>query len=72
MSATESYFSDIILCFSVKALKALNNALGLIKTPRVQAVYVVVQFYPWFRFHFLLFKTNYHTLPYPKTKENKI
>ena len=35
-------------------------------------VYVVVQFYLWFKFYFLLFQTHYHTLPYPKTKENKI
>ena len=35
-------------------------------------VYVVVQFYPWFKFYFLLFQTHYHTLPYSKTKENKI
>ena len=35
-------------------------------------VYVVVQFFPWFKFYFPLFKTHYHTLPYPKTKENKI
>ena len=35
--------------------------------------YVVVQFYPWFKFSFLLFQNQYHTyLPYPKTKENKI
>ena len=43
--------------------------------------YVVVQFYPWFKFSFLLFQTHYHTLPYtqiyvllpyPKTKENII
>ena len=36
-------------------------------------VYLVVQFYPWFKFFFLLFRTHYHTLriPYPKTKENK-
>ena len=33
---------------------------------------VAVQFYPWFKFYFLLFQTHYHTLPYPKTKENKI
>ena len=26
-------------------------------------VYVVVQFYPWFKFYFPLFKTHYHTLP---------
>ena len=34
--------------------------------------YVVVQFYPWFKFYFPLFQIHYHTLPYPKTKENKI
>ena len=25
-------------------------------------VYVVVQFYPWFKFYFSLFQTHYHTL----------
>ena len=35
-------------------------------------VYIDLQFYPWFDFFFLLFQTNYHTLPYPKTKEKKI
>ena len=35
-------------------------------------VTVVVQFYPWFKFHFPLCQTHYHTLTYPKTKENKI
>ena len=37
-------------------------------------VYVVVQFYPCFKFYFLLFQTHYHTLPYPKTltKEPRI
>ena len=35
--------------------------------------YVVVQFYLFlFKFYFLLFQTHYHTLPYPKAKENKI
>ena len=37
-----------------------------------RVVYVVVQFYPWFKFYFSLFQTHYHTLPYPKTKGNKI
>ena len=32
----------------------------------------VVQFYPWFKFHFLLFQNHYQILPYPKTKETKI
>ena len=26
----------------------------------------------WFKFYFLLFQNHYHTLPYPKTKENEI
>ena len=34
-------------------------------------VYVVVQFYTWFKFYFLLFQTHYHTLPRPKTKGDK-
>ena len=38
----------------------------------IKGVYVVVQFYPWFKFYFPLFQTHYHTLPYPETKENKI
>ena len=37
-----------------------------------QFVYVVVQFYPWFKFYFLLFPTHYCTLPYPKTKDTTI
>ena len=32
----------------------------------VIGIYVVVQFFPWFKFYFPLFKTRYHTLPYPK------
>ena len=32
----------------------------------------MVQFYPWFKFYSILFQTYYHTLSYPKTKENKI
>ena len=31
--------------------------------------YVVVQFYPWFKFYFPLFQSHYHTLPYPKCVE---
>ena len=37
-----------------------------------ERVYVVVQFYPCFKFYFSLFQSHYHTLPYPKTKEKKI
>ena len=35
-------------------------------------IYVVVQFYPWFKFYSSLFQTHYHTLPYLKTKGNEI
>ena len=38
----------------------------------IYGVFVVVQFYPWFKFYFLLFQTHCDTLQYPKTKENKI
>ena len=39
--------------------------------------YVVVQFYPGFKFSFLLFQTlycnyYYQTLPYPKTNKHKV
>ena len=27
-------------------------------------IYVMVQFYPWFKVCFLLFQTHYRTLPY--------
>ena len=43
-----------------------------VETRNAQIAYVVVQFYPWFEFYILLSQTHYHTLPYPKTKENKI
>ena len=52
---------------------------GSVKSPRwvlkicnSSEIYVVVQIFPWFKFYFPLFKTHYHTLPCPKTKENKI
>ena len=35
-------------------------------------VCVVVQFYPWFKFCFLLFQTHYHHITITKTKEIKI
>lgn len=36
----------------------------------VSQVYDVVQLYPWFQFWFSLFKTQYDTVPYPKTIRN--
>ena len=38
----------------------------------VTSINVVFQSYLWFKFYFPLFQTHYHTLPCPKTKENKI
>ena len=32
----------------------------------------IIIIYPWFKFYFPLFQTHYHSLPYPKTKGNKI
>ena len=29
---------------------------------KTYSIYVVVQFYPWFKFSFLLFQTNYHVI----------
>ena len=39
--------------------------------PVLENVYVVVQFYPWFKFDFPLFQTHYHTLQYPKNKRKQ-
>ena len=38
----------------------------------ISPCHVLVQFYPWFKFYFLLFQNHYHTLPYPNIKEYKI
>ena len=48
-----------------------NEQLEQKQETKFLGVYVVVQIYPWFKFSFLLFQSHYHTLPYPKTKENK-
>ena len=49
------------------------NGLNVVATKQA-CVYVVVQFYPWFKFSFFSNSLScyYHTLPYPKTKEKKI
>ena len=41
------------LCPDGEILRRLPSNLG---------VYVVVQFYPWFKFSFLLFQTHYHVI----------
>ena len=33
-------------------------------------IYVVVQFFPLFKFYFPFFQIHYHALPYQKTEEN--
>ena len=55
-----------------RSQNCLNSEYPGIHDHNLLEVYVVVQFYPWFKFYFLLFQTHYHTLPYPKTKGNKI
>ena len=49
------------------------NGLNVVATKQA-CVYVVVQFYAWFKFSFVSNSLScyYHTLPYPKTKEKKI
>ena len=37
------------------------NGLNVVATKQA-CVYVVVQFYPWFKFSFLLFQTHYHVI----------
>ena len=59
------------------SLEKQNKFCSFLRVARTQVgnscyIYVVVQFYPWFKFYFPLFQTHYHTLQYPKTKENKI
>ena len=34
-------------------------------------IHVVVQFYPWFKFSFLLFQTNYHVIIMHYRTQNK-
>ena len=36
----------------------------------LENMFLCMLLYPWFKFYFLLFQTNCHTLPYPKTKLN--
>ena len=57
-----------IVCFSEK-VSYLVEISGVILGRLLQCIYVVVQFYPWFRFYFLLFQSHYHTLLYQKRKE---
>ena len=51
---------------------SVNSARYIPRSFASWYISVVVQFYPWFKFYSPLFQTHYHTLPYPKTKENKI
>ena len=63
----------IIKCnkLSTKATSGAELGMILFKT-RMNISIVVQLFYPWFKFYFPLFQTLYHTLPYPRIKENKI
>ena len=57
-----------VISLDSKFMFAFRNLLGFSQ----RNASVVIQFYPWFKFYFLLLQTHYHILPHPKTKENKI
>ena len=57
-----------VISLDSKFMFAFRNLLGFSQ----RNASVVIQFYPWFKFYFLLLQTHYHILPYPKTKEKKI
>ena len=67
-----------LLVQKVNDMSAADSKMPLGLQPSVQLgnilqdVYVVVQFYPWFKFYFPLFQTHYYTSQYPKAKEKKI
>ena len=71
-------FHTCVLCFMLSYSEIFASIVSLkfmwkwSSCLYVCSFIVVVQYFPWFTFYFLLFKTRYHTLPYPKTKENKI
>ena len=37
---------------------------------KIRNIYVVVQYYPWFKFSFLLFQTHYHITVIPKKQKS--
>ena len=59
------YFSDVLAKFCF-----YNRRVNLLQI--CSYICAVVQFYPWFKFYFLLFQNHYHTIAHPKTKENQI
>ena len=48
------------------AFAGQENSKKRHKDVLLRGMYVVVQFYPWFKLHISSFQTHYHTLPYPK------
>ena len=55
------------MILSQTILEAFYLVLLLITVYFSPFAYVVVQFYPCFKFYFALFQTHYHTLAYPRT-----
>lgn len=45
------------------AFAGQENSKKRHKDISLRGMYVVVQFYPWYKLHFPLFHTHYHTLP---------
>ena len=63
-----SYFMGFFLVvkknrFTTQSLLLFFNDINIVNG--------VVQFYPWFNFHFPLFYTHYHTLPYTQKNKSK-
>ena len=72
----ENHSNNTILLLNIifKIYRDLYIGPGIGK---IRNIYVVVQFYPWFKFYFLLFQTHCHIIVrlhfHPqKTKEHKI
>ena len=67
------YIGSFLNLFTIAPLSSVPGVAVVEWVNRT--AYVVVQFYPWFKFSFLLFQTHYHvinhTLPYPKQKKIK-
>ena len=67
VKTNESVLSILFVRTNESVLSILCPMSGMWKC----LVYVVVQFYPWFKILFPLFQTHYHQITITKTKEIK-
>ena len=63
------YITEFVLVnrrFHLEQVLVSNRAVPSLLTCKraLWILYVVIQFHPWLKFYFLLFKTHYHTLPW--------